>query len=242
MKTASIGYILLVLCVVANADIVDDFESGDLSKWSLDIWNNWGQVIAWDLVQDGTQVWQGSGGFPVPLGGGGNSAQYLAGFNDGDVSVTARVKTQTIIHPGTWSGIVARYSDPSHFYVFHMSGDSVDAENLLYLQKSDNIFTGYGWVGYQTLAYTTLVQNQLGVWNTLRLDVIGNHLTAYFNGTLYFDIYDNSLSSGSVGLTNSGGVTRFDDFSVTVVPLPGSVPLGCVGLGFAGWRLRRKAI
>jgi hypothetical protein len=246
----TVGLVLLGVCAAAQADFTDNFESGDLSHWSLDIYNNWGQVVTWSLVQDGTQAWQGSGGFPVPWGGGGNSVQYVTGFNAADVSVTAKVKTQTIIHPGTWSGLVARYTDASHFYLFMMSGDSVDAENRLVLAKSDNFFAG-PWVAIQPLAPDiVLPDNQLGVWNSLRLNVVGDHLTAYFNNTLYFDVHDSSLASGSAGLTNAGGVTRFDDFSLigdttitppaTVTPLPRAAILGCIGLTFAGWRLRRE--
>lgn len=246
MRTVGvIGIVLFALCGTAGAvAIADDFESGDLSKWSLDIYNNWGQVIEWNLVQDGTQVWEGSGGFPPPWGGGGNSVQYLTGFNAADVSVTAKVKTQTIIHGANWSGIVARYTDPWHFYVLMQSGDSLTNENLLVLAKSDNIVTPQGWVGIQTLASTTLPQNELGVWDTLRLDVTGDHFMAYFNGDLYLNAYDSSLTSGSVGLTNAGGVTRFDDFAVTgnTVPLPGALLLGSMGVGLVSWLRRCRTL
>jgi hypothetical protein len=225
--------------------VADDFESGDLSKWSLDTFNNWGQVIQWNLVQDGTQVWEGSGGFPPPWGGGGNSVQYLTGFNGSDVSVRAQVKTQTIINGGFWSGIAARYTDPWHFYILQLSGDVGTANHLL-LGKSDNITNEVGHVATAPLAHAILPENVLGSWNTLRLDVVGNHLTAYFNDTLYFDVYDSALTSGSVGLMNAGGVTRFDNFSVatvpSVVPLPGTFLLSTMGIGIAGWLRRRRAL
>jgi len=239
MRSVSIGMILFALCAIANADLVDDFESGDLSKWSLKIFNNWGQTVEWDLVQDGTQVWEGSGGFPPPGGGGGGSIQYLTGVDASDVSVTAMVKTQSVINPGYHSGIVARYTDPSHHYELTLTGD--DQTTILTLAKSDNYWSPQGLVALKELASTVLAVNQLGSWNTLRLDVIDNQLTAYFNDTLYFDVYDDSLSSGSVGLRNGAAVTRFDDFSMTVVPLPGAAILGSFGLSFAGWWLRRRA-
>jgi hypothetical protein len=237
-----IGIVLFALCGTAGAvAIADDFESGDLSKWSLDIFNNWGQVVEWDLVHDGTQVWEGSGGFPPPGGGGGNSVQYLTGFNAADVSVTAKVKTASIINGGSWSGIVARYTDPRHFYVLGMSADSLTNEDQLVIAKSDDLTTPQGWVGVDLLASTTLPQNELGLWNTLRLDVTDNHLMAYVNGDLYLNTYDSSLTSGSVGLTNAGAVTRFDNFAVTgsTVPLPGVLLLGSMGIGLVG-RLRRR--
>lgn len=221
--------------------IPDDFESGDLSKWSLEVFNNWGQVVQWNLVQDGTQVWEGSGGFAPPGGGGGNSVQYLAGFNASDVSVTAQVKTQTIINGGFWSGIAARYTDPWHFYVLQLSGD-VSTANQLWLGKSDNITNAVGHVAAAPLAYAALPENVLGLWNTLRLDVVGDHLTAYLNDTLYFDIYDSALTSGSVGLMNAGAVTRFDNFSVTTIPAPGALILVGIGAGLAGLLRKRRRL
>jgi len=240
MRSVITGFILLGVCAIANADFADNFESGDLSQWSCDIFNNWGQVVTWGLVQDGTWVWEGSGGFPPPGGGGGGSIQYLTSVNASDVSVRAEVKTQSVINPGFHSGIVARYTDPSHHYALTMSG--TDQITVLSLAKSNNYWSPQGNVALEELASAELLESQLGIWNTLRLDVTGNHLAAYLNDTLYFSIYDNSLSSGSVGLRNGGAVTRFDDFSTTVVPLPGAAILGCIGLSWAGLRLHRREI
>jgi len=233
MRNASIGLIVFALCAAANADMVDDFESGDLSKWSIHKFNDYGNNITWSLVQDGTQVWEGFGGLAPPGGGGGGSIQYLAGLDVPDVSVTAKVKTQDIINPGFHSGIVARYTDPQHGYELTMTG-SWDVSNLALSKRTLGGLIVLGWADLPE-------SHQPGTtWNTMRLDVVGDHLMAYCNGILYFDIYDDTFSSGSVGLRNGGGATRFDDFSATVVPLPGAALLGCLGLSFAGWRLHRR--
>lgn len=178
--------------------IQEDFENGDLSGWSIDKIGLAQETVSWDLVSDISQAWQASGGSSW---GHGNSYAYLTNCDVSDVMIRAKVKPVEIRNQGHWSGIVARYIDTTHFYLFsiHDSGTKVWLANINGNQNGD------------TLGLKELPESVVGVWTTLKLDIRGNHIKAYANDQLCFDLYDNTHASGSAGLANAGAITRFDD-------------------------------
>ncbi len=54
----------------------------------------------------------------------------------------------------------------------------------------------------------------MNVWTTLKLEVRGNHIKAYVNDEIFFNLCDNTHTSGSAGLANAGAITRFDDVGI----------------------------
>jgi hypothetical protein len=80
---------------------------------------------------------------------------------------------------------------------------------------------------------------------SVHIEVKGNLYLAYVNGVLITSLVDNNFISGQVGLYDGdlAGLQRFDNFAVSAVPLPGTLPLFASGLGLLGvlgWRRMRS--
>jgi hypothetical protein len=117
-----------------------------------------------------------------------------------DYSVSARIMSED----DDRIGLVFRYIDPDNFYILSWGKKS----------KRDLLFTKV--VNGKT---TELVRKELGYeeeqWYQLKVDVVGNEMSAYIEDKKVFSITDDDLSRGMAGLyswANEG--SYFDDFSV----------------------------
>lgn len=102
-------------------------------------------------------------------------------------------------------GIICRHTDVDNWYLLVIGSDGwasirrrIDGADLEFLQQSDP-----GTAGINTGSSL----------NNLRAECVGNRLTLYVNGNKIVEAFDNSLTSGDVGLLAG----TFDSTSVEVV-------------------------
>ena len=204
MFVIAILALLSFVNIAYSTDYYDDFESNDMSNYSISFINPYYQdTVAWDIVSDGSLVLQGEGGTSA---GGGGSVAYITNFDDANIQVEALTKIHEVRNMGHFSGIVARYIDPSHYYCLIIRYHTDTQASYLVLHKRNG--------GYQTLNSISFNENWTGIWKNLKLEICDNKIKAYLNDILYFDIVDETpLGSGSVGFINGGAITRYDNFN-----------------------------
>ena len=100
-------------------------------------------------------------------------------------------------------GIMFRYQDPDNYYMFSM-GRQRNYRTII--KKVDGVVTE---LAGDTVGYN---ENQ---WYDVKIDVQGNTIKAYLDDTLLFDVQDDSLASGKIGLYSWGNTgSEFDDLSI----------------------------
>ena len=116
-------------------------------------------------------------------------------------------------------GLIVRYNNPENYYVLRMGCPSDYVQLLrMYQGKLDQL-------------QQKVVAIDAGNWYKIKLEVQGDHLIAYDEGKLLFDVQDNKIAKGRIGLESSNdSQARFDNITLTL-PLPGA-PVG--GSGEAG--------
>jgi len=81
-------------------------------------------------------------------------------------------------------------------------------------------------------------------WFSWKVVMNMGQLKVYVDDELYVDTYDPQFASSNYKVGVSFGEDSqgyIDNFQVTVVPVPGAVLLGVLGLSVAGARLRKRA-
>jgi len=120
-------------------------------------------------------------------------------FSDVDVSVMFKPISGKEDASG---GIVVRF-DRGRYYVARANA------------LEDNIRLYYFDRGRHQLASARVKPPSLGTWHTLRLQVIGDRLQTYLDGTLHLDRRDTRFGAGRVGLwTKADSITAFDDLVI----------------------------
>jgi len=107
-------------------------------------------------------------------------------------------------------GLIFRYADPQNYYVLAMGCPS-DYIQLLrtYQGKTDQL-------------QQKVVAIDPGNWYKIKLEAQGDHLIAYDEGKMLFDVQDNKIAKGRIGLWSSNdSQARFDNLTLTL-PLPGA--------------------
>jgi hypothetical protein len=107
-------------------------------------------------------------------------------------------------------GLIARYSNPDNYYVLRMGCPSDYIQLLrMYQGKLDQL-------------QQKVVAIDAGNWYKIKLEVQADHLIAYDEGKMLFDVQDNKIAKGRVGLESSNdSEARYDNFTLTL-PLPGA--------------------
>jgi hypothetical protein len=107
-------------------------------------------------------------------------------------------------------GLIVRYENPENYYVLAMGCPSDYIQLLrMYQGKMDQL-------------QQKVVAIDPGNWYKVKLDVQADHFIAYDDDKMLFDVQDNKIAKGRLGLWSSNdSMARFDDLTLTL-PLPGA--------------------
>jgi hypothetical protein len=169
--------------------LVDRFEDGDATGWSLD-------VGTWSVVSSGSdQIYEAN----TPS----STGKVYTGQSDwDDYSVEANIKVTS------WNrkaGLLARYADSQNYYFMYYD----DSDGKMHIDKRvSNVVTGINSVA--------MTAPSTGAWHSFRLSVNGYTLTAFVDGSQILSVTDagQSFSSGKVGLYTFNQTADFDDMIV----------------------------
>jgi hypothetical protein len=115
-------------------------------------------------------------------------ANAVVGTPTDDQVVMARARATTFgAGQDRWFGITARYVDASNYYYL-----SVRNSNTVSLRKLVN--------GSITVLGTAALSVKANTWYDLRLDIVGNELRAFVNGSQVLQATDSSHASGQGGV------------------------------------------
>jgi hypothetical protein len=191
------------------------------SSWVANMVTQPGQPLYHDDFTDPSSGWPQASNEKGSLGYADGSYQILvrpdhfdlwavSGHDYGDV----QVETDATVLAGPASdrfGLICRYEDTSHFYVFYISSDGYYG----IAKVSGGITT---MLGQDMMAYSDAIQQGEGP-NHLRFDCIGNSLTGSVNGQVLASGSDADFPRGDAGLIagafDQGGVeVGFEHFEV----------------------------
>jgi hypothetical protein len=123
-------------------------------------------------------------------------------FRDLDLSVRLKAVSGNIDRAG---GLVFRLRDPSNYYI--VRANALENNYRLYhvVNGRRSQFAG------ANLKVTS------GTWHELRVEVVGNKITCYYDGNKKIEATDHTFkNAGKIGLwTKADSVTYFDDLKVT---------------------------
>ncbi len=166
----------------------DNFESGSASQWTP-------SGGTWSVGTDGNRVYSQTNNQ--------NDTRSLAG----SAAWTNQV-LQVRVKPVSFNGtnrivyVMARAQNATNYYYI-----ALRSNNTLELKKLVN--------GAATTLATAAQTVTTGTWYTLKLEVIGNQLRAYVNGTLKASATDSQFTTGRIGVGGFFSTANFDDVVVT---------------------------
>jgi pectate lyase len=171
----------------------DNFEDGNLDGWTR-------SGGSWSVVTDGTQV--------ARQGSTSSDARALAGDAAWtDYSVQARVKPLSFNGSDRFTAVLARaQSATSYYYLTLRSSNTVQLKKLV--------------GGSSTTLSTASVTVATNTWYTLRIEVSGNTLRGFVNGTQVGSATDNQFAAGRAGLATFNASASFDDVQVETGTTP----------------------
>jgi hypothetical protein len=123
-------------------------------------------------------------------------------FSNVDVTVEFRPISGNVDASG---GVVFRAQDGANYFI-------VRANSL------ENNFRLYATVdgSRKQIASTKLEPPEIGMWHTLRVVALEDHIQAYLNGKLLIDHHDDRFKKGRIGLwTKADAVTEFANFKAS---------------------------
>ncbi|ARA94229.1 hypothetical protein AWN76_014405 [Rhodothermaceae bacterium RA] len=201
-----------------------DFEDGSLEGWTPRDDTYFGAPIrsgpGWWTVEDGvlrqtSNIWVGDPPleFEIHLG------THIAAGNPAWTDYALNVDVRSDDNDGI--GVVFRYQDPLNYYRLMLVDDAVNGGPVQKLERRRD-----GRI-------TVLAEDRSGPaypsgWFTLTVDVRGDSIRAYQNGTLRFAVQDTSaaaLTSGRIGMAvyaNTGA--HFDHVAVTAEAVVRTAP------------------
>ena len=115
------------------------------------------------------------------------------------------VEIKHAVHDG--AGIIFRFKNTNNYYLLR----SVPLDTRVRLYKVVN--------GKRKLLSGKNLEIELDKWHELKIKIIGQHFTAYFNGEELFKFADSTFSeAGAFGLwCKPNNVTYFDDLSAEII-------------------------
>jgi hypothetical protein len=118
--------------------------------------------------------------------------------------------TLTPIDRSDLNGILFRYRDGRHYYLF---GLDTDQQVTLRYRDGEKGFRKDGWHELATVSFPTDPMKSY----KLRVDVSGNKILCFIDDEMIFDINDDRYSGGKIGLFATSPVA-FHEVSVTTTP------------------------
>jgi hypothetical protein len=175
--------------------LFSDLFDGDLSQWQ--------QISgSWGIVQD---VFPENTNYVCSITGG----SYVGGLvltagSENWTNYTLEFKVKKV--SGNYFNVVFRYTDIGNHYLLEPSYDEVHVA----------LFKKVGGGGYQELTATRPLQDtEQGTWYHYRIVLQGPSIKIYVDGILIFDVLDNSLPTGKIGIgAYSGSTAYFDNIRV----------------------------
>jgi len=109
-------------------------------------------------------------------------------------------------------GLIVRYADVDNYYVLALGCPSDYVQLLrMYKGKIDQL-------------QQKVVAIDAGNWYKVKVEAQGDHFICYHEGKMLFDVQDNKIAKGRIGLwTSNDSQARFDNLTLTL-PLPGATP------------------
>lgn len=175
----------------------DDFQDGILADWE-----EAGQApVEWDEA-NGVVISE------LPEAESGNMNILISGDEGwGNYTVNVKAKISNLVG-GDWCGMLFRYGSENSFYWFGISA----------------AWTSHGWGTANETKDQEAIRVKTGEWHELQAELNGESLKLSINGQLIFDVIDNSLTEGRVGLFAQNVLAEFDDFSVNGTQIPNGGP------------------
>ena len=169
-----------------------------------------------------------------------SSQPLLAGITNGDFSggLSGWTASENVIYYDGWA--VLRVDDEQELSYSTLSQDGIS------LLPSDR------WLSFDFV----MAKSEAGGETDIFTAAFGTHLWTWEASDIVGDTYSETVSLDLAGwapgpyellfeLTNvPDGISTsvaIDNVQISVVPVPGAVALGSLGVGFAGWMLRRRA-
>ena len=165
----------------------DNFESGNTSKWTL-------LSGSWSVVTDGSKVMR-----QATLTDNARAQTNSSTWTNQRVS--ARVKPTSFNGSDRFVAVLARVQNATNYYYA-----TLRSSGKIELKKLVN--------GSSTTIASKSFTISSGTWYTVRLEVIGNALSLYVNGTLQLSGTDSQFASGRAGLATFFASAVFDDVLV----------------------------
>ncbi len=182
---------------------VEDFNDGAADNW----------------VDDGSGRWSVTNEYVMS----GNSSLTwgTSSYNDTYSDFVYEVSLQKTAGDGTSMGLLFREND-----YFGAAGDGY---GFWITSTGDcSVWKHVGGVSSTLVPWTAsaFINQGLGAWNTLAVDVNGSTLTFYINGNLLTSLVDSSFASGKAGVAvydSSPDVVHYDNASLTCGGGPAAV-------------------
>jgi hypothetical protein len=117
--------------------------------------------------------------------------------------------------PNTWEvgWVFFRFSDTFHYYWLVVKPNGIE------LGKKDCDSCTDPVDGQQFLVTKSSPKITMNTWNSVKIDMVGNHIWVYWNGNLVIDYIDTAMSpilaSGQVSMYSEDAYVKFDNFIVT---------------------------
>ena len=147
----------------------------------------------------GSQWWYANDHYYISVGNANTSAVASVGYTLADGYVIAS-GTVTQDQPHAYYGVVCRFQDASNYYFFEIGLDGY--------YRIGKLWNGnWSMIGMGAAKYSSAINNGTykGGYNQIMAHCNSNDLSLYVNDIFVETVYDNTFSSGQIGLSASTG-------------------------------------
>ena len=174
----------------ANILFFDDFNDGVAEDWTE-------QLGSWNVID---REYFTSVGIA-------NSISTIEDLTLDDYIIETKLRFRDT-SVGFRAGIVFRFLDNEHYYIFQVGNEYDKVEYEIYTPEYSLYGQNFG--GLWSVDYPI----DLNVNYTLRVEVVGNTFTGFLNGEKILSVTDDSYKSGRIGLFAHRADVFFDNFTV----------------------------